>query len=125
MPTISHATIVHALQIVLALGLINVWLVRFNKPSQYRAKGSHSMIEEFAAYGLPKWFMYLVGTAKVAIAVLLIAGLWFPVVVYPAALFLAILMIGAISMHMKVRDSLTRTLPALLMLTMAIAVVVL
>jgi ABC-type uncharacterized transport system permease subunit len=56
-------------------------------------------------------------------AILLIIGLWVPAVVVPAAAVLAVLMIGAVSMHVKVRDAFVRTVPALAMLAMAVGVV--
>jgi hypothetical protein len=68
--------------------------------------------------------MYVIGTAKMIIAALLIIGLWIPVVVLPAAAVLALLMIGAVSMHIKVRDACIRMVPALVMLAMAVVVVV-
>lgn len=117
--------VVYVFQIVIALGLINVWLVRFNKPTEYRGKGAANMEDEFAAYGLPKWFMYLVGAGKMAIALAMILGFWMPALVYPASLLLVLLMIGAISMHIKVKDPFMRTVPALLMFLMALINVVL
>lgn len=120
---ITELYLVSALQVILALGLINVWLVRFRKPTKYRGSGAANMREEFRAYGLPTWFMYLIGAAKMVIAALLIIGLWIPAVVMPAAAVLAVLMIGAVSMHVKVRDAFIRTVPALLMLAMAVGVV--
>ena len=120
---ITQPYITTILQLILALGLINVWLVRFHKPTRYRGKGAANMQEEFKAYGLPTWFMYLVGTAKMLIAVLLIVGVRVPAVVLPAAAVLAVLMIGAVAMHIKVRDPFIRSVPALLMLGMAVAVV--
>lgn len=121
-PSIT-SVVIPILQIILALGLINVWLVRFHKPTKYRGSGAANMKEEFRAYGLPVWFMYMIGTAKMVIAALLIIGLWIPAVVVPAAAVLAVLMIGAVSMHIKVRDAFIRTVPALAMLVVAIAVV--
>lgn len=121
---ITQLHITTILQIILALGLINVWLVRFRKPTKYRGKGAANMEQEFHAYGLPTWFMYFVGTGKILIAILLIIGLWVPIVVLPAAAVLAVLMIGAVAMHIKVRDAFIRTVPALLMLGMAVVVVV-
>lgn len=115
-------TIGSLLQIILALGLINVWIVRFDKPTSYRGKGAANMKQEFAAYGLPVWFMYLVGAAKLAIAGLLVVGLWIPTLVAPAALVLGVLMLGAIAMHVKVRDSFKRTAPAVAMLAMVVVV---
>jgi hypothetical protein len=115
-------TIVSLLQIILALGLINVWIVQFDKPTSYRGKGAANMKQEFAAYGLPVWFMYLVGAAKLVIAGLLVVGLWISSVVAPAALVLGVLMLGAIAMHVKVRDSFKRTAPAVAMLAMVVVV---
>lgn len=120
---ITELYIVSILQVILALGLVNVWLVRFRKPTKYRGSGAANMREEFRVYGLPVWFMYVIGAAKMVIAILLIIGLWIPAVVVPAAAVLAVLMIGAVSMHVKVRDAFIRTVPALAMLAMAVGVV--
>lgn len=117
--------IVSIFQIIIAIGLINVWLVRFNKPTKYRGAGAGNMADEFAAYGLPKWFMYLVGAGKILIATLMIVGFWVPVVVYPASALLVLLMLGAVSMHIKVHDPFIRMVPALLMLVMAVTNVIL
>ena len=104
--------ITYFLQIVIAITLINVWLVHFSKPTKYRGKGAKNMLKEFKAYGLPVWFMYLVGVSKLTIASCLIIGIWLPILVFPATVLLALLMIGAISMHIKVKDSFKRTAPA-------------
>lgn len=120
MSQIMPMYIVYIFQIIIAFGLVNVWLVRFNKPTKYRGGGAGNMADEFAAYGLPKWFMYLVGAGKMLIATLMIVGFWVPVVVYPASALLVLLMLGAVSMHIKVKDPFIRTVPALLMLSMAV-----
>jgi len=80
------------------------------------------MKEEFAAYGLPAWSLYVVGTLKIGVAVALVAGLWMPVVVFPAALLLGGLMLGAVAMHVKIRDPLLKSMPALVMLLLAIGI---
>jgi len=110
------------LQVVIALGLANVWILRFGKPTAWRGGEATSMREEFAVYGLPGWFMMVVGFLKLLCAALLIAGIWIPVLVQPAALVIAVLMLGAIAMHVKVRDPLLRSLPALSVLVMALIV---
>lgn len=120
MPTMIQAYIGYVLQIIVAAVLLNVWLLRFNKPTQFRGKGASSMKDEFLAYGLPLWFMYMIGAAKIVIALLLIAGFWIPVLLYPAWIVLAVLMVGAISMHIKVKDPIVRTLPALGVFTTAL-----
>ena len=77
-----------ALQVIVALGLLNVWLVR--------AKAS----------------------------ILLLLGIWVksPDLVRLPALIVAGLMVGALAMHAKVKDPLTKSLPALAMLLMCVAI---
>ncbi|NDA48496.1 MAG: hypothetical protein EBY21_14725, partial [Alphaproteobacteria bacterium] len=73
---------------------------------------SKSMPEEFAAYGLPAWTLWLVGALKVASALCLIIGVWVPALVLPATGLIASLMLGAILMHLRVRDPLMKSVPA-------------
>ncbi len=112
------------LQLTIAFGLLNVWLVRFNKKTKYRGANAQNMREEFVAYGLPVWFMYLVGFLKIVVAISLILVVFVPsYVLYigiPALCVLSVLMLGAISMHLKIRDSFIKTLPAILMLVLTL-----
>ena len=81
------------------------------------------MREEFAAYGLPAWFAYVIGVLKVGAAIALIAGIWMPILVLPAATLIAALMVGALSMHIKIHDPLKKSLPALGMLALSLGIV--
>ncbi len=117
-------TVILIAQIVIALGIANVWLVRASKSTAYRGGGAQDMKEEFAVYGLPESFMRLIGAAKLLLAAALIAGIWWPLVTRPAALGMAALMLGAIAMHLKVKDPLLKSLPALAMLALAVFVAV-
>jgi hypothetical protein len=110
--------LVQICQIVVGCGLLNVWLLRFNKATAYRGGKASSMLEEFAAYGLPAWSCYLVGFLKVASAFALLAGLLYPVLILPAASIVAALMAGAIVMHLKVADPFKKSLPAISLLMM-------
>jgi hypothetical protein len=113
------------LQVVVALGLLNVWLLRAQSPTAFRGGSAQSLREEFAAYGLPDWFFYVIGVLKIGSAALLILGIWVPEVILPAAGTVAVLMVGALSMHGKVKDPWSKSLPAFLMLSMAVAIVLL
>ena len=112
------------LQILIAFGLVNVWLVRSGRKTKYRGAGAQNMKQEFAVYGLPSWFMYVIGFLKMVIALVMIIGLFVPQIMYPfgflALIVLSVLMLGALSMHIKVRDPFIKMLPALLMLAMAV-----
>jgi uncharacterized membrane protein SpoIIM required for sporulation len=106
------------LQVVVALGLLNVWLLRSCKQTGYRGGSSSTLSEEFSAYGLPLWSFYLIGLLNIGSALMLLAGLWFPAIVQPAIITVSGLMIGAFVMHLKVRDPLVRSAPAIAMLIM-------
>ncbi len=107
-------------QIVAALILLNVWLLRFGKSTPYRGKEATNMSEEFAAYGLPGWSVAVVGFLKVTSAIALLVGIWMPELVRPAAIVVAVLMVGAITMHVRVGDPVKKALPATLMLALSL-----
>jgi uncharacterized membrane protein YphA (DoxX/SURF4 family) len=107
------------IQVIVALGLLNVWLIRSNWSTAYRGGDAKTLKEEFAVYGLPGWFCTLVGFLKVTSALALLLGIWFPQLVLPAAAMITALMIGAVSMHAKVKDPIGKTLPAAAMLLMS------
>lgn len=110
------------LQMIVALGLLNVWLLRFNKSTAYRGGNAKTLKEEFATYGLPEWFMYLIGALKIGSALALLAGFWIPALVMPAASIVVLLMLGALVMHFKVRDPMMKSMPAALMLIMGLLI---
>ena len=107
-------------QIGAALWILNVWILRFNKETEYRGGEAKNLPEEFDVYGFPKRTVYLVGAAKVSLAALLIIGLWVDAIVRPAAVVLAILMLGAIGMHFRVGDRPKKAAPAISVLSLCI-----
>ena len=118
-------SIVLASRIVIALGLLNVWLLRAGKPTDWRGGDARNMKEEFAAYGLPGWFLWVVVFFKISLAILLLVGIWIPSVTKPAATGIALLMLGAVSMHLKVRDPIKKSLPAFSLLVLSLVVILL
>ena len=110
------------LQVIVALSLLNVWLLRFRRSTAYRGGNAQSMREEFAFYGLPGWFIYVMGTLKIGASVCLFAGIWFRGLVWPAAFLVCILMCGALAMHMKVRDPWMKSLPAVIVLALSVTI---
>ena len=118
-------TLVQICQIIVGCGLLNVWLLRYNKSTAYRGGTASNMREEFAAYGLPAWSCYLVGFLKVASAFALLAGLLpdLSIVVLPAAVIVAVLMAGAVAMHLKVGDPFKKSVPALSVLALCAVII--
>ena len=114
-----------ALQLIVALGILNVWLLRSGRATPFRGGDAKSLREEFAAYGLPFWFMCLIGALKVCLALTLITSIWFPRVAQPVAMGMGLLMLGAFVMHLKVKDPIKKSLPSLAVLAMCAAIVLL
>lgn len=110
------------LKLTIGLSILNVWLLRANKSTQYRGGSASTIKEEFKAYGLPSWFMVLIGILKVALSVLLIVSIWYPSFEMYAALGIAILMAGAVSMHLKIGDPIKKAFPAALFLTLSLII---
>jgi len=114
--------LIQVIQVLIALSLLLVWLVRAGKATSYRGGDAKNIREEFAVYGLPYWFMITIGVLKVGFALFLIAGLWFPGLVPVASVGIVLLMAGAVSMHIRVKDPLKKSLPALSLLVLSLLV---
>ncbi len=114
-----------ALQLIVALGILNVWVLRAGKATPFRGGDAKNLREEFAAYGLPFWFMCAIGVLKVGLALALIAAIWIHGMAQPAAIGLGALMLGAFLVHLKVRDPIKKALPSIAVLAMCAAIALL
>lgn len=90
-------SLIAAAQIVIAVSVFFVWVVRL--PNVER---------EFREYGLSDVVRNAVGAAKMSAAALLLAGLWYPGLVLPAALVMAGFMLCAQYFHFRVRHPLSK-----------------
>lgn len=116
--------LVEILEVVIKLGIgisiLNVWLINRDKSTPWRGANANSMQEEFAAYGLSKNMMVVVGTLKCLFAVLLLLSIIFPTTEYTGAIGIAVMMAGAIAMHVKINDPIKKSLPAAIFLILSI-----
>jgi hypothetical protein len=110
------------LKLIIGLGIINVWLLRFNNTSEWRGANADNMKEEFAAYGLPIAAMYVVGFLKSVFAIMILISIFYNPIGEPAAYGIAILMVGAIGMHIKIGDEPKKSLPAFILMLLSIIV---
>lgn len=113
-----------AAKIIIFISIINVWFIRFNKPTPWRGGDSKSMKEEFETYRLSPAIMYIVGTIKVTLAVLLLVSIWIKDLSTPAAGAMGIFMLGAIAMHFKADDPNIKSFPALILFLLSVGIVV-
>jgi hypothetical protein len=111
------------LQLLIALGIFNVWVIRVHKPTKFRGGSAQTMAEEFRVYGLSDEVRKLVGALKLGLAALLVVGIWVPMVAMLAASCMAFLMLVAVVMHLKVSDPIKKAVPAFCMMMLSLAVV--
>jgi uncharacterized membrane protein YphA (DoxX/SURF4 family) len=109
-------------QVLIALGVGNVWLLRSGKPTRWRPEGADNMAEEFRHYGFPDWMRTFAGAAKLVVAALLILGIWYPPLAVVAGLAMALLMAVAVGAHLKVGDPLLKSLPSFTLLLLSLFV---
>ena len=108
------------IQIVVPAGILNVWLLRGSKSTAYRGGQARTLKEEFQTYGLPEAAFYIVGFLKIGAALAIWAGFLFPPLLPLGSAVLALLMAGAISMHVKVGDPAKKFIPATVMLLLSL-----
>lgn len=96
-------------QIIVALSIIYVWVFRFD-----------NIITEFKQYGLSDLIRSIVGTSKIALSTLLVAGIWYPSLILVPALLMAFLMISAQYFHFKTGNPWLKHMPSLLLLILCL-----
>lgn len=118
-------TVTILLQVIIAVGIFNVWIVRYGRATPWRPDGARNMQEELARYGISGWRRRALGAAKLLLAVLLVVGIWHAPLAALAAAGMAALMLGALVAHARIRDPYQKSLPALALFTMSVLVAVL
>ena len=118
---VSNTAIVN---VIVALGIYNVWLLRAHRPTAWRGGTAQSLREEFAVYGLSLRTMQLVGGVKLCAATAILAGIWYPQLAVIGSAILSALMMAAVLCHYKVRDPSQRAIPAACMLALSVLVFV-
>lgn len=95
-------------QIILALSVAYVWIFRYD-----------NVVKEFKQFGLNDVTRNIVGTSKIALATLLIAGIWYSSLVQIPAILMGLLMIAAQYFHFKIKNSFIKRLPSLILLILS------
>jgi hypothetical protein len=100
-----------AAQIAVAVSVAFVWTFRF-----------HNVIAEFKTFGLSDLTRNIVGVSKVALATLLVAGIWFPPLVLVSAGLMGLFMVAAQGFHFKIKNTFIKHLPSLILLALCVFV---
>ena len=104
-------TLSNCAQIVIALSICFVWVVRYD-----------NIVAEFKQYNIPNLLRNIVGAAKIALATLLIAGIWYPALVMIPALLMAGLMVCAQAAHLNVKNPWFKFVPSAVLLVLCLFV---
>ena len=102
------------LQLLIAAAMLDVWLIRYNSPGFSRGGNAKTMAEEFRVYGLPDWFGNLIRFLKLTAGGMMVLGIWWYQFALVSGFCLTIMMMGAMSMHFKVKDPVYKVLPSAL-----------
>ena len=114
--------IIIGLKIIIGISILNVWLIQSNKHTKWRGGAATTIIEEFNVYGLSKSFYVAIYILKVSLAILLLASIQFDVLTLVSSLGLALLLLGSILMHVKVKDAWYKSFPAFLFMLMNLVI---
>lgn len=109
-------------QVIIAIGIVNVWVVRYGKPTPWRPAGARNMEEEFRRYGFPDWVRVAVGASKLVLATALVAGIWYPPLAAAAGIAMAVLMLGAVASHARISDPIKKAVPSFALLVLSLFV---
>lgn len=96
-------------QIIIAASVAYVWIFRFE-----------NIVKEFEYFGLSVLVRSFVGAAKIALATLLVVGIWYPNLIMIPSILMGLFMIGAQYFHFKVKNPFIKRLPSLLLLILCI-----
>ena len=98
-------------QLIIAISIIVVWVFRFD-----------NIVIEFKQYDLSDLIRSMVGASKIALATLLVVGIFYKEVVFISALLMAFLMVCAQIAHIKVKNPLSKYIPSFLLLILSLFV---
>lgn len=94
--------------ITLGLSVAYVWVFRFD-----------NVVKEFKQFGLSDLTRNFVGASKIALATLLIAGIWYSSLVQIPSILMGMFMIAAQYFHFKIKNPFIKHLPSLILLILS------
>jgi hypothetical protein len=96
------------IQLTLGLSVAYVWTFRY-----------FNVVKEFTLFGLSDLTRNLVGVSKIALATLIIAGIWYPSLVQIPAALMGLFMVAAQYFHFSVKNPLVKHIPSLILLALS------
>ena len=98
-----------ATQLLVAKSVAYVWVFRYEV-----------IIKEFKQFELSDLTRTSVGAFKVALATLLVTGIWYPSLITIPAIIMALFMLAAQFFHFKIKNLFIKHLPSLILMVLCV-----
>jgi putative oxidoreductase len=86
--------------------------------------GRKMFVENFRRFGYPQWFRVVTGSLEILGGLGLLIGIWLPWLAALASAGLALVMLGAVSTHLRIREPLQKIALPIVMGALAVVVAV-
>ena len=86
--------------------------------------GRKMFVENFRHFGYPQWFRVVTGSLEILGGLGLLIGIWLPWLAALASAGLALVMLGAVSTHVRIREPLQKIALPIVMGALAVVVAV-
>jgi putative oxidoreductase len=86
--------------------------------------GRKMFVENFRRFGYPQWFRGVTGSLEILGGLGLLIGIWLPWLAALASAGLALVMLGAVSTHLRIREPLQKIALPIVMGALAVVVAV-
>lgn len=96
-------------QLIVSISVVIVWVFRYD-----------NIVLEFKQYDLSSLVRNAVGASKIALATVLILGIWYPEFLVPASQLMAFLMLSAQYFHVKVKNPFVKFIPSFVLLILCL-----
>lgn len=94
-----------AAQLIVAISVVYVWVFRYEV-----------IIKEFKQFELSDLTRTFVGASKVALATMLVTGIWYTSLISISAMLMGLFMLAAQYFHFKIKNPFIKHLPSLILL---------
>jgi hypothetical protein len=102
-------SLIEIAQLIVAVSVLFVWTFR-----------TENVAKEFNQFNLSNSVKSMVGTSKIALATLLITGIWHAELVHNSALLMGGFMLAAQLFHWKVKNPLIKKVPSFVFLVLCV-----
>ena len=101
------------LKVAVSLSVIWVWIGR-----------QDSVISDFEKFGLSVQTRARVGRTKMVLALMMLLGIWIPILAIPASIGMASMMAAAQYYHWRHGSSLNKKIPSMVLLAMCVLIMI-